>query len=86
MLTRFFLGLFGVFVSCSFSGRVWGGLGGPFGAIGVDLVAIWGAFWYHFGDFLGSGGSLKNICFIKIRRYFLRFGKVLDRDFFVLCF
>ena len=26
------------------------------------------------------------MCFIKVKHYFLRFGRVLDRDFFVLCF
>ena len=84
--TGLFLGLFGVFVSCSFSGRVWGGPGGPRGAIGVDLGAIWVAFWGHFGDFFRIRGIFKNISFTKVKRYFLRFGRVPDRDFFVLCF
>ena len=61
--TGFFFGLFRVFVSRSCSGRVWGGLGGPFGAIGVDLGAIWGAFWGHFGDFFRIRGIFKNISF-----------------------
>ena len=84
--TGSFFVFLGVFVSCSCSGRVWGGPGGPFGAIGVDLGAIWGAFWGHFGDFFRIRGIFKNISFTEVKRYFLRFGRVLDRDFFVLCF
>jgi len=63
-----------------------GALEGPLGAIGIDLGAIWGAFWGHFGDFFRIRGIFKNIGFTNVKRYFLRFGKVLDRDFFVLCF
>ena len=58
-------------------------LEGPLGAIGVDLGAIWAAFWGHFGDFFRIRGIFKNISFTKVKRYFLRFGRVLDRDFFV---
>ena len=60
--------------------------GGPSGAIGVDLGAIWAAFWGHFGDFFRLRGIFKKVCFTYVKRYFLRFGRVLDRDFFVLCF
>ena len=28
----------------------------------------------------------KNVCFIVVEHYFLRFGRVLVRDFFMLCF
>ena len=50
LLRPVFFCLFGVFVSRSCSGRVWGGRGGPFGAIGVT---IWGAFWVILVTFSG---------------------------------
>ena len=59
---------------------------GPLGAIGVDLGAIWGTFYGHFGDLFRISGIFKNMCFTMVNPYFLRFGRVLDRDFFVLCF
>ena len=61
-------------------------LKGPLGAHGVDLGAIWGAFGSHFGDFLGIGLLSENVCFSILKPYFLGFGRVLDRVFFVLCF
>ena len=62
--------------------RFLGVLEGPFGAHGV----LWGSFGGHFCDFLGISGISKNVCFIIVKLYFLRFGRVLVRDFFVLCF
>ena len=76
------MSLFGVFVSCSFSGRVWGGLGGPLGAIGVDLEGIW----THFGDFFRLRGIFKNICFTIVKLYFLRIGGFQVGDFFLASF
>ena len=55
---------------------------GPFGAHG----ALWGSFGGHFSDFLGVSGISKNVCFTAVKPYFLRFGRVMVRDFFVLCF
>ena len=31
-------------------------------------------------------GIFENVCFTKVKPYFLRSGRVLVRDFFVLCF
>ena len=80
------MALFLDFFLCSFYVRPFGGLWGPLVAVGVDLGAILGAFWDHFGDFFRIRGIFKNISFTQVKRYFLRFGRVLDRDFFVLCF
>ena len=55
---------------------------GPFDA----HEALWGSFGSHFGDFLEVSGISKNVCFTFVKLYFLRFGRVLVRDFFVLCF
>ena len=84
--TGLFFVFFGVFFSLRFLFVFLEALEGPLGAIGVDLEAIWGAFWGHFGDFFRIRGIFKNISFTEVKRYFLRFGRVLDRDFFVLCF
>ena len=54
----------------------------PMGRFGV----VWGSFGCHFGEFLEVSGISKNVCFIIVKPYFLRFGRVLVRDFFVLCF
>ena len=85
-LAELFLGLFLDFFLCSFYVRPFAGLWGPLVAVGVDLGAIFGAFWAHFGDFFRIRGIFKNISFTGVKRYFSRFGRVLDRDFFVLCF
>ena len=82
----YFFVFFGVFFSLRFLFVFLEALEGPLGAIGVDLGAIWGAFWGHFGDFFRIRGIFKNISFTEVKRYFLRFGRVLDRDFFMLCF
>ena len=52
----------------------------------VDLGAIWRTFYGHFGDLFRKGGIFKDMCFISVKQYFLRFGRVLDRDFSVLRF
>ena len=74
------------FVFRSFFVRLFRGLGGSFGGHWVDLGAIWGAFWCNFRDFFRIRWIFKNVCFIIVKPYFLRSGRVLDRDFFVLCF
>ena len=56
------------------------------GVIGLDLGPIFGAFGGHFGDFFRMRWIFENVCFTIVKLYFLRFGRVLDRDFFVLCF
>ena len=56
------------------------------GALGVDFGANLEAFGGHFGYFLGLSGVFENVCFTIVKQYFLRFGRVLDRDFFVSCF
>ena len=56
--------------------------GGPLWVIG----SIWGPFGSDFGDFLRMRWIFENVCFTIVKPYFLRSGKVLDRDFFVLCF
>ena len=66
--------------------RLFGGLGGPLGGHWVALGAIWGSFGSHFGDFSEVSGISKNVCSIKVKLYFFRLGRVLVRDFFVLCF
>ena len=81
----YFLVFFGVFFSLRFLFvflRCWRG---PWGS-GVDFAAIWGAFGGHFGHFFGVGGIFENVCFSTVKQYFLRFGRVLNRVFFVLCF
>ena len=50
------------------------------------MGAIWYPFWGHFRHFLGIGWIFENVCFTKVKPYFLRSGRVLVRDFFVLCF
>ena len=62
-----------------------GPLKGPVGGSGVDFGAIWGAFGDHFCHFFGVRGIFENVCFSIVKLYFLRFGRVLDRVFFVLC-
>ena len=63
-----------------------GGPGGSFGGPWVDLGAIGGAFLGHFDDFFGIGWIFENLCFTIVKPCFLRSGRVLDRDFFVLRF
>ena len=50
------------------------------------MGVIWGSFGGHFGDFLVVSGIVENACFILVKLYFLRSGRVLIRDFFVLRF
>ena len=69
-----------------FSVCFFGGLGGASGGPWVDFGAIGGAFGGHFGAFLGVRWIFENVCFTIVKPYFLRSGRVLDRDFFVLCF
>ena len=57
-----------------------------FGGPGIAFEAIWGAFGNHFGDFFGVKVIFESVCFTIVKPYFLRYGRVLDRDFFVLCF
>ena len=45
-----------------------------------------GAFWSHFGDFFRVRWIFENVCFIIVKHYFLRFGRVRIRDFFMSCF
>ena len=71
---------------CFFLGHALECLWGPFGGHWVDFGGIWGAFWDRFGDFFRAGWVFENVCFIIVKPYFLRFGRILDRDFFVLCF
>ena len=71
---------------CSFLGHALKCFREPLGAIGVDLGAIWAAFWGHFGDFFRLRGIFENVCFTNVKPCFLRFGRVPDRDFFVLFF
>ena len=64
-------------------------LQGSSGAFGVDLGRIWEAFanfGCHFGDFSRIRFIFENVCFIIVKAYFLRSGRVLDHDSFVLCF
>ena len=75
-----------VFFSRLFSVRFFGGLGGASGSPWVDFGGIWGVFGSHFAAFLGVRWIFENVCFSIVKPYFLRFGRVLDRDFFVLCF
>ena len=77
-----FLESFSLSVFCS---SFWGA-GEVFGGSGVDFGAIWGAFGGHFGHFFGVRGIFENVCFSIVKQYFLRFGRVLDGVFFVLCF
>ena len=62
------------------------GLGWTFGGNWVDFGVIWEAFWGHFGDFFRVRWIFENVCFTKVKPYFLRSGMVLVRYFFVLCF
>ena len=57
-----------------------------FGGHRVDFEVIWGAFWRHFGDFFRVRWIFENVRFTIVKHYFFRFGRVLDRDFFVLWF
>ena len=50
------------------------------------MGVVWGSLGSHFGDFLEVSWISKNVCFTIVKLYFLRFGRVLVRDFFVLCF
>ena len=52
----------------------------------VHLGAIWESFGSHFYDFLEIGWISENVCFTIVKPYFLRSGRVWDRDFFVLRF
>ena len=70
----------------SFSVRLFGVPGGPFGGHWVVLGGHLGSFGSHFGDFLEVSGISKNVCFTIVKPYFLRSGRVLDRVFFVSCF
>ena len=58
-------------------------LKGSLGAHRVDLGAIRGAFWGDFGDFFLTMWIFENVCFIIVKLYFLRFGRVLVGDFFL---
>ena len=40
----------------------------------------------HVCDFLGIRLISENVCFSIVKQYFLRFGRVLELVFFVLCF
>ena len=84
--TGFFFTLFQVLFSCPFPVRLFGGLGGYPGGRWVDFGAIWGAFWGHFGHFFRVRWIFENNGFTIVKQYFLRSGRVLDRDFFLLCF
>ena len=44
------------------------------------------AFGSHLGDFFRVRWIFENVCFTKVKPYFLRSGRVLDRLFFILCF
>ena len=57
----------------------------PFCASKLDLGARIGL-GSHFGDFLEVSRISKNVCFIIVKLYFSRFGRVLVCDFFALCF
>ena len=61
-------------------------LQGFWGAIGVDFGGIWDAVGSHFDDFCRIRFIFESVCFNIVKPYFLRFGRVLDCDFFVLCF
>ena len=50
------------------------------------MGVIWYPFLSHFRHFLGIGWIFENVCFTEVKPYFLRSGRVLVRDFFVLCF
>ena len=78
--------LFGVFFRVRFRFVFLGPLKGPVGGSGVDFGAIWGAFGGHFYHFFGVRGTFENVCFSIVKPYFLRFGRVWDGVFFVLCF
>ena len=78
--------LFGVFFRVRFRFVFMGPLKGPVGGSGVDFGAIWGAFGGHFGHFWGVRVIFENVCFRTVKPYFLRFGRVLELVFFVLCF
>ena len=84
--TGLFFSLSEVFFSRLFSVRFFGGLGGASGSPWVDFGGIWGAFGGHFCDFLGIRLISQNVCFTIVKPYFLRFGRVLVHDLFVLCF
>ena len=66
--------------------HLFGGLGGIFGGHWVHFGVIWVALWGHFSGFFRVRWIFENICFTIIKQYFLRSGRVLDRDCFVLCF
>ena len=83
--TGLFFCLFRVFFLCSFCVTVLGGLQGSFGGHWVDLGAIWEAFRCHFGDFFRLRCIFENVRFTIVKPYFLRSGRVLDHDFFMLC-
>jgi len=82
----YFFDFLGVCFLVSFSVRLFGVPGGPFGGHWVVLGGHLGSFGSHFGDFLEVSGISKNVCFTIVKPYFLRFRRVLVRDFFVLCF
>ena len=83
MLTWF---IFFVFFPCFFCVYFLGGPGESFGCPWVDLGAIRGAFLCHFGFFFRIGWIFENMCFITVKQYFFRSGRVQIRDFFVLRF
>ena len=71
---------------CSFLGHALECFWGTFVGHWIDFAGIWGAFESHFGDFFRIRFIIENVCFSLVKLHFLRFGRVLDRVFFVLCF
>ena len=84
--TGLFFGLWGVFFPCPFSVHFFGGLGGAFGGHWVRFGAIWVAFRGHFSGFFSVRWIFETMCFSIVKHYFLRSGRVLAGDFFLLCF
>ena len=61
-------------------------LEGSFGARMAQFGSILKSFGSNFCDFGGIRWISENVCFTIVKHYFFRFGRVLDRDFFVLGF
>ena len=56
------------------------------GALGSILEPFGEHLGVVFITFLGVRGTFENVCFTIVKPYFLRFGRVWDGVFFVLCF